>query len=378
MNLHVFNDSHGFFLNLTVKRFMEKDALATNLFINLNKQTVYTNKNVQYLTKNILSFKAAVKKIPAVNAVIFYPFDFTAAAFLKEFKKKQPAAEVGWVFWGYEYYHRADMNKLNYDKFSLAFYKNDNLLFNIVKTACANILKSILFIPVFNKQRLNNAYRQINKFYSFLPQDFKNVFQKTEKNTCEYCPFALLSINEVNNGIEWGNVTHEVMIGHSASPTLNHAEILDTIYQFPFSSKIFLPLEYGEDEYRKIIKARAGKLFGSRVVFLENRLEMKDYYQRLSSIGFAVFNFRWQEALGNIIFLIWNGAKIFLKKESSVYKQFKVWGLTVFSIEDHLNNEGITTILSISERQKNKVVMETLFSEETVMPYWESLMLDCK
>jgi dTDP-N-acetylfucosamine:lipid II N-acetylfucosaminyltransferase len=376
MNLHVFNDSHGFFLNLTVKRFLEKDALATNLFINLNKQTVYTDKNVQYINKNILSFKAVVKKIPAVNTVIFYPFDFTAAAFLKELKKKQPRAEVGWVFWGYEYYHRADINWINYDKFSLNFYKTDNLFFSFAKKKCVNILKKILFIPVFNSQRLNNAYTSVDKFYSFLPQDFKNVFEKIEKNTCVYCPIALLSVNEVNSGIEWGQITHEVMIGHSASPTLNHAEILDMIYQFPFSSKIFLPLEYGEDKYREIIKTKANELFGNRVAFLEKRLEMKDYYLRLSSIGFAIFNFRWQEALGNILFLVWNGAKVFLKKESSVYKQFMAWGLTVFSIEDHLTKEGITIILPLSERKKNKELMENLFSEKKIMKYWELLMQD--
>ena len=113
MNLHVFNDSHGFFLNLTVKRFLESDALQNNLFINLNNKTIYTSPEVKYLKRNLFSFKRVIKTLPAIKSVTFYPFDYTAAFFLKELKKIQPSIKVGWVFWGYEFYqHRYQQHKL--------------------------------------------------------------------------------------------------------------------------------------------------------------------------------------------------------------------------------------------------------------------------
>ena len=374
MNLHVFNDTHGFFLNLTVKRFIESDALQNNSFVNLNTRAVFKDSKVKYLKRNRLSFKKYIKALPAIKSVTFYPLDFVASDFLRELKKSQPFIKVNWVFWGYEYYQRPDNYLLNYDSFSSAYYSRDGSIFKNVKKTAAYIIKRILFIPVFNKGSLIKSYSQVEEFYSFLPQDFKNVFQYMKTITCVYHPISFLSIEETNYGIVWGNVTNEIMIGHAAAPTLNHAEILDILCHTPFSGKLFLPLEYGEEQYRNEIKNKANLLFNGRTEFLETRLEMQAYYQRLSSVGFAVFNFRWQESLGNIIFLIWNGTKIFLKKESSVYQQFTAWGLHVFTIEHDLNEENIVELLAMEKRLENRNIIENLFSREKVKKYWKRLM----
>lgn len=373
MNLHVFNDSHGFFLNLTVSRFVAAGALQNNLFINLNDRTIYTDPHVKYFKKNTLSFKRAARSLPAINSVTFYPLDFTATAFLKELKKSQPAIKVGWVFWGYEYYLHPASIKQNFENFSLAYYKRQNEIFKNARAAVTRILKNILFIPVFNEQQLINGHSQVDKFYSFLPQDFKNVFQNIKTANCQYYPIAFLSIEEMNNKIEWGRLTDEVMIGHAATPTLNHAEILDKLQGIPFPGKLFMPLEYGEEKYRREIKDKAIALFNGRIEFLETRLEMNDYYRRISRAGYAIFNFRWQEGLGNIVFLAWNGTKIFLQKESSVYKQFVAWGLHVFSIEEDLDKENINELLPVEKRQMNKAIIEDLFSEQKIKKYWEPL-----
>lgn len=373
MNLHVFNDVHGFFLNLTVKRFTENDAMQNNFFINLNNKSIYKNEKVKYLKKNTLSFKQVIKSLPIIQSVTFYPFDFTAAAFLNQLQKMQPSIKVNWVFWGYEFYHRPDNEKQMFDEFSSAYYKKQFSFFKNSKQSLFNIIKSILLVPVFDKQFLADGYAKINRFYSFLPQDFKNGFQNNN-NACEYYPISFLSIEEITEKIVWGNITNEVMVGHAASPSLNHAEILDMLHAISFSGKLFLPLEYGEEEYRKEIKNKANDLFNSNVVFLENRLTMPEYYQRLSVVGFAIFNFRWQEALGNILFLVWNGTKIFLKQDSSVYKQFISWRLIVFSIEQQLNKESITQLLTVDERQNNKRIIEELFSEQKVKNYWNALI----
>ncbi len=374
MNLHIFNDSHGFILNITVKRFVEMGVMKNNYFINLNKKTIYTNPRVEYLKKNIFSFKRAIKKLPPIISITFYPFDFTAAAFFKEFKKSYPSAKINWVFWSYEYYHRPDINHLNFDHFSTDYYKRKKTFLSNFKKTFSNTIKKILFIPVFNINDLFKCYNDIEKFYSFLPMDFKNVFQYINNKTCEYHPISFISIEDMNSEIVWGKITNEVMIGHAATPFLNHFEIMDKLYNISFSANLLLPLEYGEKQYRKDIKKRASILFNNRVEFLEKRLDMQQYYQRLSNIGYAIFNFRWQEALGNIVFLIWNGAKIFLKEESSVYQQFIVWDLIVFSIEHHLNKENITNLLTFEEKHKNKIIIENLFSEKKVKKYWEQLI----
>lgn len=376
MNLHVFNDSHGFFLNLTVERFKENNALENNSFINLTNNTIYTHSQVTYLKRNLPSFKRAVKNIPVITTITFYPLDHTSVFFLQEVKKKYPAVKTSWVFWGYEFYHRPYMNQLNFEAFSAAWYKRQNGVFEQIKNACINLLKKILQIPVFNTTLLQESYAQVNKFYSFLPQDFKNVFATQENTQCEYYPISFLSIDEMKQDIAWGGITSEVMVGHAASPSINHAEMLQQLKAISFSGKLFIPLEYGEKGYGAAIKSLANDLFPNNTEFLEQRLSMQAYYQRLSVIGFAIFNFRWQEALGNIVFLTWNGTKIFLQQESSVYKQFAAWGITVFSIEQDLDRKSIIQLLTAEEQQKNKTIIEGLFAEQKVKQYWAALMKD--
>lgn len=376
MNLHVFNDSHGFFLNLTVERFKENDALKNNSFINLTNNTIYTHPGVTYLKRNLPSFKRAVKNLPSITTITFYPLDHTSVFFLKEVKKKYPSVKTCWVFWGYEFYHRPGLNQLNFEAFSAAWYKRQTGVFKQTKNSCIQLLKKILRIPVFNKTLLQESYAQVNKFYSFLPQDFKNVFATLENSQCEYSPISFLSIDEMKQGITWGGITPEVMVGHAASPSINHAEILQQLKTISFSGKLFIPLEYGEDGYRAAIKKLVNDLFPHNTKFLEQRLAMQAYYQRLSVIGFAIFNFRWQEALGNIVFLTWNGTKIFLNQQSSVYKQFVAWGIIVFSVEQDLDSKSITQLLTYEEQQKNKTIIEGLFAEQKVKQYWAALMQD--
>ena len=267
MNLHVFNDAHGFFLNLTVERFKENNALENNLFINLTNKTIYTNNKVTYLKRNLISFKNAVKKFPLITTVTFYPLDFVAASFLKQLKKKYPAIQIRWVFWGYEYYHRPDINAMNFDAFSTDYYKKQRSFFEHIKNICATILKRILMMPVFDKALVEESYLQVSRFYSFLPQDFKNVFATKKNIQCNYHPISFLSIEEMTQNINWGNLTSEVMVGHAASPSINHAEILDKLNAISFAGKLFFPLEYGENKYRIVIKIESIIYFRATPLF---------------------------------------------------------------------------------------------------------------
>lgn len=375
MNLHVFNDRHGFFLNLTVKRFQRNEALDNNVFVNLTKKTVYKDERIKYLRQSLPAFRHYVKTLPEPDSVTFYPLDFVAAVFLKELKKRFPAIIVRWVFWGYEFYLRPDRLSDNYENFAATYNRGNNSLVQQARHVTATLIKRVLMIPVFNKLLLLKSYEQVHEFYSFLPQDYKNVFNEKENGRCEYHPISFLSIDQINRGIQWGNLTEEIMVGHSASPTLNHAEVLDKLSEISHPAKLFLPMEYGDLGYREEIKAKAKRLFGDRVSFLEKRMTMPDYYERISTMGFAVFNFRWQESLGNILFLAWNGTKIFLRKESSVYRQCIAWGLRVFTIEEELDSDALSRLLPMEQRLENKAIIERLFSREKVKEYWERLML---
>src|SRR5882672_12589369 len=129
MKLHVFNDSHGFFLNLAVSRILESGTAHDHRFINLSDKTIYPNERVNYVKKSIPAFRHYIKELPAIHEVIFYPLDGIAAHFLRLLRMQQPAVQVTWVFWGYEFYHRSDHYADNFDSFSLDLYHRRNNFF---------------------------------------------------------------------------------------------------------------------------------------------------------------------------------------------------------------------------------------------------------
>ena len=135
-------------------------------------------------------------------------------------------------------------------------------------------------------------------------------------------------------------------------------------------------MNYGDSRYAELIRIETLKRFPlTQVEFLEERLSMHNYYKRLSLVGFAAFNFRWQEALGNILFLIWNGAKVFLRADSSVYQQFRNWDVQVYTL-DQFNEDFLNDLLSPEDRQKNRGIVEELFAESRISEYWKRLVFN--
>ncbi len=376
MNLHVFNDAHGFNLNAVVDKFNERDTLSRNLFINLNSRTIYKNKFTSYLRGTLASYRKKIRKLPPVETVSFYPLDYHAAYFLKELKRLQPSVKVNWVFWSYEFYHQPELYPGHLDAFSSAYYRKKNSLATKFLRKLKAGIKKIAGIPVYNRRLLEESRAGLQGFYSFQPQDYKNIFMSGDKPGCRYYPISFLTIEEMTNNLKKGDgiLSGEIMIGHAASPTANHKEIIDKLAEMKIPNNLFIPLEYGEDDYREAIKKVATTRFANKVQFLENRLDMEAYFQRLSRISFAIFNFKSQEALGNILFLVWNGAKVFLREESSVYKQFKDWGLQVYSVDHDLNPQNLDAALTLSAITNNKKKVENLLSATRVSGYWTSLM----
>lgn len=60
-----------------------------------------------------------------------------------------------------------------------------------------------------------------------------------------------------------------------------------------------------------------------------------------------------QQAMGNIFLCLLYGIKVFLFKESIVYKQLIESGYFVFSIEDDLNDLSLQTLLSKEQAYNN-------------------------
>jgi dTDP-N-acetylfucosamine:lipid II N-acetylfucosaminyltransferase len=372
MNLHVFNDPHGFMLNATVERFKREGRMESNRFVNLTDKTIYRHEEVHYLKKNLKNYRAFIRSLPALYSVCFYPYDDTSGWFLNELNKAQPGLPASWIFWSYEFYHQPESYTGLLEPFSLHFYRKNLPVFSGVRNRISKIIKKILQIP-YRNYLLKQGYSQIKAFYSFLPEDYKNVSAVFEKKPACH-PISFLSLNEMTGSLSPGTLTDTIIIGHSASVTGNHAEILQTLGKLGIKNDLLLPLEYGDAEYRDEIIKLANSCFPGQVNYILERHSLTEYNRKLSTAGYALFNFTKQEGLGNIIFLLWNGTKVFLREESSAYRQFRNWGLKVYSVNKDLNKAELSELPGQQDAISNRKILESLFNEERVREYWLPLM----
>lgn len=79
--------------------------------------------------------------------------------------------------------------------------------------------------------------------------------------------------------------------------------------------KIVLPLSYGDISYAETIETYARTLYGDKVLILRENLGFLDYVKLIKTIDIAIFDYKHQSALGNImLLLLWGKKFIYLLK----------------------------------------------------------------
>ncbi len=377
MNLHITNDDYGFFPVEIAKRIEGSPNVTNNKIINLSSKSKIQHSLINYIKINSNSFKNFIKEVSSLDKIIFHPFNINSLSILEIVRKKFPNVKVYWVCWSYELYNSSENIHNLYDSFSrnyIARNRDWKLQAKVIFLRALMNSISIINSKKTLKMQRAAAYKSIDFFCSFLPQDF--VFYKsiTSNLNTQYIPFSYLSLNNIMpNLYEFESLGDKIMIGHSATPEGNHFEIIERVKQINQDLPIFLPLAYGNLQYAAIIKRMALEKL-KNVEILESKMDILDYYKKLTEVSWVILNVKVQQGLGNILALIWMGAKIFLTENSSTFIDFKNWGINVFSIENDLNEEQLTQKLTLEEIRENKKIIYNRFNEEKVNKYWESIL----
>lgn len=377
MNLHITNDKYGLYPVEIAKRI--KSGTAGNAIINLSQTAKYRDGIITYIPFSISGFEKYLEQFNRLDKLIFHPYQYNSYLILKIVKRRFPQVKVYWALWSSELYCQPPLPPGYYGPFSQKFIKERSSFSERIKGTkiigpLILKLSYLLGLKKNHPKRFKESFSQIDFFCSLLPSDF-SYFQKISGNIkTVHLPFAYLSIeNIVPQSAEVYSTGDKVMVGHSASPGGNHFEILTCLHHLDPKLSIFLPLVYGVTSYGDIIQAEAIKRFPHAEI-LRNELEKSLYYQKLTEVGWAIINVKVQQALGNITALIWMGVKVFLDEESSTFKDFKDWGIAVFSIQNDLNLEELTQKLTTAEVSENRRIIFEKCNENAVKKYWEPIL----
>jgi len=285
------------------------------------------------------------------------------AYFLKKSKKTQ---KILWVIWGGDIYNDFLENSIRKTKLQKIIRKVTRAIGLYLKRNFVKKLSGVVVLVPGDYKIFKKIYKiDLKRYHVFYPNPINYDILDKEKNTKEKYFF----LNEDD---------YVLLLGNSASETNNHIEVIDFFSSLVGESKklkIICPLSYGNLNYaRKIINYGQSKLKDSFLPLVDF-LNPEEYARILNSIRVAVFNHSRQQALGNILALLYLEKKVYIRKNVSTYVWLKKLNITIFDTENLLKEKSITNIFNIRHEtlSKNREIIKRYFSEENCTQLWENV-----
>jgi len=96
-------------------------------------------------------------------------------------------------------------------------------------------------------------------------------------------------------------------------------------------------------------------------------MPLDKYNSQLERAAIAIFNNKRQQALGNIIALLWMGCKVYLNPSNPIYLFLKRKGFHVFEFTNELTNDSFLKGISYEDRKTNQKLLSDLLREDVLL-----------
>ncbi len=256
---------------------------------------MYRNKKLKafdYLSKNsfiflkINSLRDLVRHLreyaPRSNHIFIHSLFYNPQTLLMikiMFKILKCDGNFSWILWGAEIY--------NY--YLKSMHSPVSWLYNRRKKLFVRNAYSVIALLEEDYHFVRKKFRTRAKYsYAFYPnvvflENLDNAMARTEKE----------------------KRVKKILAGNSASETNNHFEILRSLKKLNIKDnfEIVCPLSYGNEEYASRVINYGKSLYGERFKALTQLLVPDEYSLILSEVDIAIFNFKRQQGMGNIIAL---------------------------------------------------------------------------
>lgn len=234
------------------------------------------------------------------------------------------------------------------DDSNIMFEKWDKAIKDMKKTQ--NQIKLQVFTeksePVFkNIDKIIQSIRSQQKNLDDSNHDPDKAFDEWEETINEikikYAELKTLEFSGETEKKEKIKPLVRIMVGNNAHSFNRHKEIIDILERFKSENiRVVIPVNYGEDDFcgpnyvRRLIKY-ASLILGSKAACMTKFLKLREYHFFLGSVDIAIFNANRQNALGNIIKLLYLGKKVYLNKNDNPLFDYLVKvGMPIHDVEE--------------------------------------------
>jgi len=379
MILHIFPDEK--FIDLAIDNFEKVYPNKHKYLIGINNndlQLKYVKKNlqkVQIASYYSPEFYAIIGNLLQYDAVVLHYLDTPKIDLIK---KSPEGVNFVWNSWGGDIYN--DLSSWRYKLFgpltskSIAYAISNNLIEYYIRISYPfKFLKNIK--AELKLYLLKKTIRKIS-FLSTVITSEKIIIDTIFNLKCNYVPFNYFGdmFNSADyekyriSGAEFKNI----LLGNSAAPTNNHIEAINLLSKFKFNEqKIYTPLSYGaEIKYIDKIKLHGTEKLGENFLPLDKILPFNEYFELISSCSVCIMNHYRQNGMGNVIFMLWIGSKVFLSEKNPSFLFLKNLGLIIYSIEIDIesnNNVSIFDSLKDAEKLNNKKIIEEQYGYDIIL-----------
>ena len=172
-----------------------------------------------------------------------------------------------------------------------------------------------------------------------------------------------------------------IWLGNSDTAANNHLDAFDILETLKDENiEIICPLNYGNIQYANNIAVEGKRIFGDKFKPLLNYIPRDEYYDLMDTVDIAYMAHRRGQAAGNIIAFIKKGVRIVMNDESSIYKLFKDYGISIQTehwlnitkfnklkkpLADTVKQNNITIINSKTANEENRIKsLRTILTQE--------------
>ncbi|SRX52622.1 TDP-N-acetylfucosamine:lipid II N-acetylfucosaminyltransferase [Aequorivita sp. CIP111184] len=329
---------------------------------------VSIENNLQIISENSKGLKFCLDQISKFDLIIFHGLMyFQSMVFLKA---KNPNKFI-WFFWGGELYDNPRANFNNTLGKRTSRTQSPESIKNKVKAAIRPFYYQLKNSSLTPEKSVLKAARQI-KYFGVIHEEEVALLQSKHllSKDVVHIKMSYYPIEFIFKGIEKNIVTHEnILVGNSASRTNNHLEAFDILKKMPLKDrKVIAPLNYGDMEYANIIVEEGKNLFGENFQAITTFLPLQEYNKFITKCGIVVMNHYRQQAIGNILAMLWMGAKVYLDEKNTFYHYLKRKQVHVYSIEKDLKLENTQALkkLEADKVAHNRQILTDEISFETL------------
>lgn len=381
--VHIATDEK--FINSAYEQFESLDGIENKFYIlvdDINEKLKYVKlqENMFLVQHQISKLRELSKSFINSSLVCFHSLNYPSSIVINSLPKDHKTL---WMFFGFEIYNNSDFFSKK-ELFGKKTYSVSQLEAKSpgVKDKIKNVLRTPYYKFIKNSdlpsKELIKGIKRADYLGILYKEEYDLVKDKIRTNI-EHFKFTYYPIEKMVTNPETFVSGKNILLGNSASYTNNHLEAFEILSHFNLNNhKVITPLSYGDENYRTIIESEGKRLLKSNFEALVNFMPLHKYNNYIQSCSIVVMNHYRQQAVGNVLTMLWMGAKVYLDKRNTLYHYLKRINVIVFEITKDLNPNNALALAPLTKEEQlhNRKCLSSDISEKEVLTELQQ-QLDC-